>query len=64
MPLDKLIKMSKVVVEPYLWAIGILSVLLLLSVCGNVYQAVRGVDVTIEQANNDSDNSINGVIEQ
>lgn len=56
--------MSKVVVEPYLWAIGILSVLLLLSVCGNVYQALRGVDVTIEQANNDSDNSINGVIEQ
>lgn len=64
MPLDKLIKMSKVVVEPYLWAIGILSVLLLLSVCGNVYQAVRSVDVTIEQVNNDSDNSINGVIEQ
>lgn len=51
MPLDKLIKMSKVVVEPYLWAIGVLSVLLALSVAGNIYQAVRGVDVTIEQAN-------------
>lgn len=62
MPLDKLIKMSKVVVEPYLWAIGILSVLLLLSVCGNIYQATRSYDVTIEQQNAESDYSINGVI--
>lgn len=62
MPLDKLIKMSKVVVEPYLWAIGILSVLLLLSVCGNVYQATRSYDITIEQQNAESDYSINGVI--
>lgn len=62
MPLDKLIKMSKVVVEPYLWAIGILSVLLLLSVCGNVYQATRSYDITIEQQNAESDYSINGAI--
>ena len=64
MPLEKLIKMSKVVVEPYLWAIAILSVLLALSVAGNIYQAMSGVDVTIEQANNDSNNSINGVIKE
>ena len=62
MPLDKLIKMSKVVVEPYLWAIGILSVLLFISVCGNIYQATRSYDITIEQQNAESDNNINGVI--
>lgn len=64
MDLEQLIKLSKTVAKPYIIAVGILSVLLLVSVGGNIYQAVRGVDVTIEQANNDSDNSINGVIEQ
>lgn len=64
MDLEQLIKLSKAVAKPYIIAVGILSVLLLVSVGGNIYQAVRGVDVTIEQANNDSDNSINGVIEQ
>lgn len=64
MDLEQMIKLSKTVAKPYIIAVGILSALLLVSVGGNVYQAVRGVDVTIEQANNDSDNSINGVIEQ
>ena len=53
--------MSKVVVEPYLWAIGILSILLALSIAGNIYQATRSYDVTIEQTNSESDNN-SGVI--
>lgn len=64
MDLEQLIKLSKTVAKPYIIAVGILSTLLLISVGGNIYQAVRGVNVTIEQANNNSDNSINGVIEQ
>lgn len=64
MDLEQLIKLSKTVAKPYIIAVGVLSTLLLISVGGNIYQAVRGVNVTIEQANNNSDNSINGVIEQ
>lgn len=64
MDLEQLIKLSKTVAKPYIWAVGILSALLLLSVGGNIYQAINGVDVTIEQANNNSDNSINGVVEK
>lgn len=59
MELQELVKLSKHIAKPYVWAVGILSVLLLLSIGGNIYQAVRGVNVTIEQANNNSDNSIN-----
>lgn len=62
MDLEQLIKLSKTVAKPYVIAVGILSVLLLSSICGNIYQAINGVDVVIEQANNDSDNSINGVV--
>lgn len=62
MPLEKAIKISKLVIKPYLWAIGILSVLLAVSVCGNIYQATRSYDITIEQQNAESDNNINGVI--
>lgn len=64
MDLQELIKLAKSISKPYVWAVGILSALLLLSVGGNIYQAIVGVDVTIEQANNDSDNSINGVINE
>lgn len=64
MDLEQLIKLSKTVAKPYMWAVGILSALLLLSVGGNIYQAINGVDVTIEQANNNSDNSINGVVKK
>lgn len=61
MDLQELIKLAKTISKPYLWAVGILSVLLFASMCGNIYQAVNSVDVTIEQANNDSNNSMNGV---
>lgn len=62
MDLEQLIKLSKTVAKPYIIAVGILSTLLLISVGGNVYQATRSYDVTIEQSNTESDNNINGVI--
>lgn len=62
MDLEQLIKLSKAVAKPYVIAVGILSVLLLSSICGNIYQATRSYDVTIEQSNTESDNNINGVI--
>ena len=62
MDLDELIKLAKTISKPYIWAIGILSILLLASTCGNIYQATRSYDVVIEQENNESDNNINGVI--
>lgn len=64
MDLEQLIKLSKTVAKPYIIAVGILSTLLLISVGGNIYQAITGVDVMIEQANNNSNNSINGVSKQ
>jgi hypothetical protein len=60
--LEQLIKLSKTVAKPYVIAVGILSFLLLVSVCGNIYQATRNYDITVEQANTESDNNINGVI--
>ena len=62
MDLEQLIKLSKTVAKPYVIAVGILSFLLLVSVCGNIYQATRSYDVTVEQQNLESDYSINGVI--
>lgn len=62
MDLEQLIKLSKTVAKPYVIAVGVLSALLLISVCGNVYQATRSYDITVEQQNLESDYSINGVI--
>lgn len=59
--LEQLIKLSKTVAKPYVIAVGILSFLLLVSVCGNIYQATRGYDVFVEQENTYSDYNINGV---
>lgn len=52
MDLEQLIKLSKAVAKPYVIAVGILSVLLFLAVCGNIYQAVQGVDVSFQADNN------------
>lgn len=62
MDLEQLIKLSKTVAKPYVIAVGILSFLLLVSIGGNIYQATRNYDITVEQANTESDNNINGVI--
>lgn len=62
MDLQELIKLAKTISKPYVWAVGILSALLLLSVGGNIYQATNGCNMVLEQENIESDNNINGVI--
>lgn len=52
MDLEQLIKLSKTVAKPYIIAVGILSVLLLISVCGNIYMATQGVNVSFQADNN------------
>jgi hypothetical protein len=61
--LEQLIKLSKTVAKPYVIAVGILSALLLLSVCGNIYMATKKQNITIEQENIESDFNNNGIIE-
>lgn len=63
MDLEQLIKLSKTVAKPYIIAVGVLSTLLLISVGGNIYQATKKQNITIEQENIDSDFNNNGIIE-
>lgn len=59
--LEKLIRLAHVVAKPYLIAVWVLSVLLLLSVGANVYLATVENEVIIEQDNNFSDYNKNGM---
>lgn len=63
MDLQELIKLAKTISKPYVWAVGILSALLLLSVGGNIYMATKKQNITIEQENIESDFNNNGIIE-
>lgn len=56
--LEKLIKLAHIVAKPYLIAVWILSVLLLLSVGANVYLATQTTEVTFD-ANQNSYSTIN-----
>ena len=49
---DKLITLAKLIARPWFIATWVLAVLLVLSVCGNIYLAVNGTEVTIEADNN------------
>lgn len=57
--LEKLIRLSHVVAKPYLIAVWVLSVLLLLSVGANVYLATVENVITI-----DADNNVESYVEQ
>lgn len=63
MDLQELIKLAKTISKPYIWAVGLLSALLLLSVGGNIYMATKKQNITIEQENIESDFNNNGIIE-
>lgn len=56
--LEELIKLSKIVARPWFIATIVLLFLLILSICGNIYQATKGVDVTFD-ANSNIESSIN-----
>ena len=61
MDLQELIKLSKTISKPYIWAVGILSALLLLSVGGNIYMASLETEVIIEQENIEANFNTNGI---
>lgn len=57
--LEKLIRLAHVVAKPYLIAVWVLSVLLLISVGANVYLATVENVITI-----DADNNVESYVEQ
>ena len=59
--LEELIQLAHVVAKPYLIAVWVLSILLLLSVGANVYLATVEKEVIIEQDNDLSDFNNNGI---
>ena len=59
--LEDLIRLAHVVAKPYLIAVWVLSVLLLISVGANVYLATIENEVIIEQENNHADFNLNGM---
>lgn len=52
MDLEQLIKLSKTVAKPYIIAVGVLACLLFISVCGNIYMATQGTEVSFQADNN------------
>lgn len=66
MDLEKIIEVSHKIADPYVksaeawrFTAKLLALLLTLSVCGNIYLATRGVDITLEQKNEYSDENNN-----
>lgn len=57
--LDKLITLAKIVAKPWVIATYVLSTLLGLSVCGNIYLATQSYDIVVEQDNNFSNYNVN-----
>lgn len=58
---EKLISMAKVLAKPYFIVCIILSILLAVSVVGNIYQATQKLEVSIEQDYDSSDFNVNKV---
>ena len=61
MELQELVKLSRAIAKPYMWAVGILSALLLVSVGGNIYMASLETEVIIEQENIEANLNTNGI---
>lgn len=56
MDLEKIIELAKEIARPYKITTYILAVLLVLSICGNIYLATDTNYITIEAADNTSSN--------
>lgn len=57
--LEELIKLSRIVARPWFIATITLSILLALSICGNIYLATHGVEISF-----DADNNIESTVNQ
>lgn len=60
--LENLIRMAQIVAKPWKVSVGILAVLLVASVLGNIYMATVEKEVVIEQDNDFSDFNTNGIV--
>lgn len=58
-----IVECAKEIAKPWSIVCYLLAGLLLVSVIGNIYQATRKHDITIEQDNTVSDFNTNGIIE-
>lgn len=56
--IEELIKLSKIVARPWFIATITLSVLLTISICGNIYLATHGVEISFD-ANNNIESNVN-----
>ena len=56
MDLEKIIELAKILAKPYKITSYILAVLLVLSLCGNIYLATQEVSVVIEADGNNESN--------
>jgi hypothetical protein len=52
MDLEKIIELAKILAKPYKITTYILAVLLVLSICGNIYLATQEVEVVLEADEN------------
>lgn len=61
---EKFEQLSKIVAKPYVFTSWLLAILLVLSICANVYLATKEVDIIVENdsAFIESDNNINEVV--
>lgn len=59
MDLEKIIELAKILARPYKITTYILTVLLIISLLGNIYLATQNVDVIVEQSNTESDFNVN-----
>lgn len=59
MDLKKIIELAKILAKPYKITTYILSVLLVISILGNIYLATQNVDIVLEQDNQDSNFNVN-----
>ena len=58
MDLEKIIELAKILAKPYKITTYILAVLLVLSLCGNIYLMTQSVEVTFD-ANDNIESNIN-----
>lgn len=61
MDTEKLISMAKILAKPYFIVCIILSILLAVSVVGNIYQATQQTEIVVEQDYDSSDFNVNQV---
>ena len=61
MDLEKIIELAKILAKPYKITTYILAVLLVLSICGNIYLATQSYTIDVMQDYDNSDQNVNDI---